>query len=67
MYWRGVIVIEARERLANMQIAAYPWAKKTAQESLHRNAHQQAFPVVHSDAPITLEELNTRMGAMING
>lgn len=50
-----------------MQIAAYPHAKKSDQERLHREAHRTAFPANYDDKPISLEELNKRLGVMLGG
>jgi hypothetical protein len=67
MYWRGITVIEAQETLLNLRIATFSNAKQGQRDRWHRELHKMAYPVVHSGAPITTEELSKRIADAING
>lgn len=70
MYWAGITMIEAQNNLVSINVAGYPWMSKEHQKKFHKNMHKLAYPVIHeidNKDPVSLEELATRLGALING
>jgi len=56
-------VNEARERLINMEISAYPHLKKESQDKLHKKVYKLAIPSeLRANKAVKVEDLNNIYG-----
>lgn len=62
-YWKAINVIEARERLVDMNIADYPKMKNEGRKKFYRQMRKQAYPI-HLQKTMDFEEFGKRLEAM---
>lgn len=65
----GVTVLEAQEMLLNFKISQYPHMKREAQQKVHRQIHQLAYPRAYDpeSKAITIAELGKRLASQLGG
>jgi hypothetical protein len=66
--WLAITQIEAQDLLLQSKVADYPWMKKDARASLHREWHKLAYPKTHQDVKeLTTKQFAERLKAALNG
>lgn len=60
-YYRAVEIIDARERLMELNVASYPMMKKDGRNRYYKKLHKTAYPV-HLQKPMDFDDFFKKMG-----
>ena len=60
-YWEAINVLQARERLLDLNIADYPKMTKDGRKKLHRDLRKRAFPS-HMQKEVEFEDFARKVG-----